>query len=58
MMEKRTIIAIILSILVIVLWGIVKSEYFPEAPSKPETKEVRKDEIPNIEKIEKKVEKR
>jgi len=37
--------------------GIVKSEYFPEAPSKPETKEVRKEEIPNIEKIEKKVEK-
>ena len=45
MMEKRTIIAIILTFIIIVAWGAIQSKYFPQEPSKPETKEaVRKKE--------------
>lgn len=43
MMEKRTIIAIILTFIIIVAWGAIQSKYFPAEPPKPETKEVRKD---------------
>ena len=50
MMEKRTIIAIILTFVIIVAWGAIQSKYFPQEPSKPETKEVRKEETPGIEK--------
>ena len=54
MMEKRTIIAIILTFVIIVAWGAIQSKYFPQEPSKPETKEVKKEEsVP----VEKKVEK-
>ncbi len=42
MMEKRTIIAIILTFIIIVAWGAIQSKYFPQEPSKPETKEVRR----------------
>ena len=49
-MEKRTIIAIILTFLVIVLWGVIQSKYFPQEPSKPEPKEVRKEVTPTPEK--------
>ena len=55
MMEKRTIFAIILTFLVIVLWSVIQSKYFPSTPSKPETKEVRKEETPAS--VEKKMEK-
>jgi YidC/Oxa1 family membrane protein insertase len=50
MMEKRTIIAIILTFIIIVAWGAIQSKYFPQEPSKPETKEVRKEELPPVEK--------
>jgi YidC/Oxa1 family membrane protein insertase len=56
MMEKRTIIAIILTFIIIVAWGAIQSKYFPQEPSKPETKEVKKEEIPPVErKVEKEV---
>jgi YidC/Oxa1 family membrane protein insertase len=49
MMEKRTIIAIILTFLVIVVWGMIQSKYFPsETPSKPEKEVVRKEEAPSV----------
>jgi len=50
MMEKRTIIAIILTFVVIMLWGVIQSKYFPQEPSKPEAKDVRKEETPAVEK--------
>jgi YidC/Oxa1 family membrane protein insertase len=50
MMEKRTIIAIILTFIIIVAWGAIQSKFFPQEPSKPETKEVRKEELPPVEK--------
>jgi YidC/Oxa1 family membrane protein insertase len=56
MMEKRTIIAIILTFIIIVAWGSIQSKYFPQAPSKPEIKEVRKDESAPVEqKVEKEI---
>jgi YidC/Oxa1 family membrane protein insertase len=60
MMEKRTIIAIILTFIIIVAWGAIQSKYFPQEPSKPETKEaskeVVKEDVPTAEKkIEKEV---
>lgn len=54
-MEKRAIIAIILTFLVIFLWGVVQSKFFPQAP--PPSKEVKKEEVAPPEKgIEKKPE--
>jgi YidC/Oxa1 family membrane protein insertase len=50
MMEKRTIIAIILTFVIIVAWGAIQSKYFPQEPSKPETKEVKKEESAPVEK--------
>jgi YidC/Oxa1 family membrane protein insertase len=41
-MEKRTIIAIILTFFIILMWGIVQSKYFPPAQEKPPTKEEKK----------------
>jgi len=38
-MEKRTIIAIIITFLIILLWGVIQSKYFPPAPQRPPTKE-------------------
>lgn len=38
-MEKRTIIAIILTFLIILMWGVIQSKYFPPAPQKPPAKE-------------------
>ena len=50
MMEKRTIIAIILTFVIIVAWGAIQSKYFPQESTKPETKEVRKEESAPVEK--------
>ena len=54
MMEKRTIIAIILTFVIIVAWGAIQAKYFPQEPSKPETREVKKEtgkeEAPPVEK--------
>ena len=41
-MEKRTIIAIILTFFIILLWGIIQSKYFPPTPEKPPAKEEKK----------------
>jgi YidC/Oxa1 family membrane protein insertase len=54
-MEKRAIYAILLTFLIIVLWTVIQSKFFPQAPSKPETKEVKKEQIAPPEKyVEKK----
>lgn len=52
-MEKRAIFAIILTFLIIFLWGILQSKFFPSTPSKPP------DEVKKVEPapLEKKVEK-
>jgi YidC/Oxa1 family membrane protein insertase len=58
-MDKRAIIAIILTFLIILLWGVLQSKFFPQPPTQPPSKEVRKEEPPpvNIEKIDLKEEK-
>ncbi len=38
-MEKRTILAIILTFLVIMLWGVIQSKFFPSEPGKKTKKE-------------------
>jgi len=38
-MEKRTILAIIITFFIILLWGVIQSKYFPPAPPNPPTKE-------------------
>jgi YidC/Oxa1 family membrane protein insertase len=58
-MDKRAIIAIILTFLIIVLWGIVQSKFFPQTRSQPPSKEVKKEEgLPaKVEKLDLKEEK-
>ena len=46
-MEKRAIFAIILTFLVIMLWGVIQSKFFPPAP----TKEIKKEEVAPAEKV-------
>jgi hypothetical protein len=46
-MEKRAILAIILTFLIIMLWGVIQSKFFPSAP----IKEVKKEEIAPAEKV-------
>jgi YidC/Oxa1 family membrane protein insertase len=46
-MEKRAILAIILTFLVIMLWSVIQSKFFPSAP----IKEVKKEEIAPAEKV-------
>jgi YidC/Oxa1 family membrane protein insertase len=41
-MEKRTIIAIIITFFIILMWGVIQSKYFPPAPQKPATSEEKK----------------
>lgn len=56
-MEKRAIIAIILTFLIILLWGVIQSKFFPQAPSKPSPQEVKKEHVTPVEKkIEKEIE--
>ena len=43
-MDKRAIIAIILTFLIIMLWGVIQSKFFPQPPSQPPSKEVKKEE--------------
>ena len=44
-MEKRAILAIILTFLIIMLWGVIQSKFFPPPPSKPPTQqEVKKEQ--------------
>ncbi len=58
-MDKRTIIAILLTFLIIVLWGLIQSKLFPPPPGKPPGKEVKREELPRtkVEKIDLKEEK-
>jgi len=44
-MEKRAILAIILTFLIIMLWGVIQSKFFPQPPSKPPTQEVKKEQV-------------
>jgi len=43
-MEKRTILAIILMFLVLVLWGIIESKFFPRSPPQPPKQEERREQ--------------
>lgn len=43
-MDRRAILAIILTFLIIVLWGVVQSKFFPQPPSQPPAKEVKEEE--------------
>ncbi len=53
MMDKRALLAIILTFLVIFGWGIIQSKFFPPAtPPKEPQKEVKKEEIVQAEKRE------
>jgi len=58
-MDKRAIIAIILTFLIIMLWGVIQSKFFPQPPSQPPRKEVNKEEgLPTkVEKLDLKEEK-
>jgi len=38
-MEKRAILAIVLTFLIIMLWGVIQSKFFPPPPSKPPTQQ-------------------
>jgi YidC/Oxa1 family membrane protein insertase len=54
-MDKRAILAIILTFLVILLWGVIQSKFFPQPPSEQPKKEVKKEELSPFEKeVEKK----
>ena len=58
-MDKRAIFAIILTFLIIILWGVIQSKFFPQTPSQPPSKEVKKEEgLPaKVEKLDLKEEK-
>ncbi len=43
-MERRAILAIILTFLIIVFWGVIQSKFFPQQPTQPQEKEVKKEE--------------
>jgi YidC/Oxa1 family membrane protein insertase len=43
-MEKRAILAIILTFIIIMLWGVIQSKFFPQPPGKPPTQEVKKEQ--------------
>jgi len=54
-MEKRAIFAILLTFVVILLWTVIQSKFFPQAPSKPAPQEVKKEQVSPQEKgVEKK----
>jgi len=44
-MEKRAILAILLTFFVIIFWTFIQSKFFPPPPSKTQPKEVRKGEV-------------
>src|SRR3989304_6049885 len=48
-MERRAIIAIILTFVVIMLWGVIQSKFFPPPPAKP-PEEVQKEKVLPLEK--------
>jgi YidC/Oxa1 family membrane protein insertase len=54
-MEKKSIIAIILTFVIIVLWSFIQSKIFPPPPEKPATQETKKEIGPSAEKVTQKV---
>jgi YidC/Oxa1 family membrane protein insertase len=55
-MEKRAIYAILLTFFIIIAWTFLQSKFFPQAPSKPQPQEVKKEQVTPTEKTaEKKV---
>ena len=50
-MEKRAIYAILLTFFIIMFWTVIQSKFFPQTPSKPETKDVKKEQIAPAEKV-------
>jgi YidC/Oxa1 family membrane protein insertase len=58
-MDKRAIFAIILTFLIIILWNVIQSKFFPQTPSQPPSREVKKEEgLPaKVEKLDLKEEK-
>src|SRR4030042_2261805 len=50
-MQKKAIISILLTFAVIVLWSLIQAQFFPQAPSKPQPQEVRKEEASPQEKV-------
>ena len=49
-MEKRAIFAILLTFIVILLWTVIQSKFFPSTSTKPETQEVKKEQVASPEK--------
>ncbi|MBM4322606.1 MAG: membrane protein insertase YidC [Deltaproteobacteria bacterium] len=45
MMDKRALLAILLTFVVIFFWGIIQSKFFPQPPADQPQKEVKKEEI-------------
>jgi len=45
MMDKRALLAILLTFVVIFFWGIIQSKFFPQPPAEQPQKEVKKEEI-------------
>src|SRR4030042_4331087 len=43
-MDKRAIFAIILTFLIIILWGVIQAKFFPQTPIQPPSKKVKKEE--------------
>jgi len=52
MMDKRALLAIVLTFLVIFFWGIIQSKFFPPPPVEQPKREVKKEAIAPIEKKE------
>src|SRR4030043_1682777 len=52
MMDKRALIAIALTFLVIFFWGTIQSKFFPQPPADQPNKEVKKEEVAPAEKRE------
>jgi YidC/Oxa1 family membrane protein insertase len=50
-MQNRTIIAILLTFVVIILWSLIQAKFFPPPPSKPQPQETRKEETSPQEKV-------
>ncbi len=50
-MEKRAIYVILLTFFIIMFWTVIQSKFFPQTPSKPETKDVKKEQIAPVEKV-------
>jgi YidC/Oxa1 family membrane protein insertase len=53
-MEKRAILAILFTFIIIVLWTFIQSKFFPPTPRKTQPQEVRKEEVSSVEKTAKK----